>query len=384
MRLFAFPAAACVAVFSFASAADSAPSKADVKALMDQGAAHIVGLQQDNGSFGPATIKQFVLGRSELCTLALLEAGRPTDDPVVKKAISFILTFKQPDGSISDPNEGNANYTTAIALMVFAKANMKGDPIVDAAQKAVISWQNTDEKSFNVGGIGYGSRGKGNEDLSNTAMAIEGLTQSGLSPDHPAMKKALGFVQRCQNLSSFNDQAFAKNAKPEDLGGGVYSPDTSKAGGTYDDKKAAPNDGPAKTLSSYGSMSYALVKSYLALNLKADDPRVSAALEWMKRNYRMDVNPGMGEKKAKEGLFYYYNMMAKTFDILDVTVLDLPDGKKADWRIDLFNAIKERAKPSKTQGGVFWINEADRWAEGMDTITTPYLVTALARIHASM
>src|SRR5437773_7160188 len=46
--------------------------------------------------------------------------------------------------------------------------------------------------------------------------------------------------------------------------------------------------------SSYGSMSYAGLKSFIYANLKKDDPRVVAAVNWLKRNYSVDENPALG------------------------------------------------------------------------------------------
>jgi squalene-hopene/tetraprenyl-beta-curcumene cyclase len=63
--------------------------------------------------------------------------------------------------------------------------------------------------------------------------------------------------------------------------------------------------------------------------------------------------------------------------------MTLAGGRTVDWRADLFAAIKSKAKPSPA-GGVFWVNDADRWAEGIPQLVTAYTVKALKRIHASL
>jgi hypothetical protein len=73
----------------------------------------------------------------------------------------------------------------------------------------------------------------------------------------------------------------------------------------------------------------------------------------------------------------------QTFDITDATVIEVAGGKKADWRADLFAAIKARAQAGKP-GQSFWINNADRWGEGMPQLVTAYTVGALKRIHSSL
>jgi squalene-hopene/tetraprenyl-beta-curcumene cyclase len=134
-------------------------------------------------------------------------------------------------------------------------------------------------------------------------------------------------------------------------------------------------------------MTYALISSYLALDLRADDPRVAAALIWVKSNYQFDANPGMLAGKEQEGLLYYYAAMAKTFDMLDLTVIELKDGKKVDWRADLFAAISKRAvviKLDDGREGIMWMNSAKRWGEGLPQLSTIYLIKALKGIHASL
>ena len=65
-------------------------------------------------------------------------------------------------------------------------------------------------------------------------------------------------------------------------GGAVYSPDVSKAGGTWG-SEADIIDGEKQAasgiLTSYGSMTYALVSSYIYLDLKPGDPRLTCCIK---------------------------------------------------------------------------------------------------------
>ena len=79
-------------------------------------------------------------------------------------------------------------------------------------------------------------------------------------------------------------------------------------------------------------MTYQLIKSYIYLDLTPNDPRVLAALNWVRSNYQFDVNPGMPSGQAQEGLFYYYQTMAKTFDLLQTSTLTTSAGTQVDWR----------------------------------------------------
>src|SRR5262249_61299969 len=95
----------------------------------------------------------------------------------------------------------------------------------------------------------------------------------------------------------FNDQSFAKKTYKDDQGGFVYRPDS-------DDKRHVTADGGLRSL---GAMTYGGLKSFLYAGVSKDDPRVKAAVDWIKRHYTLEENPGIG----KAGLFYYYHTLPK-------------------------------------------------------------------------
>jgi squalene-hopene/tetraprenyl-beta-curcumene cyclase len=357
------------------------PTKAEVEALIAKGQAWLLAQQQPNGAFVPGN--KFMLGISLMAanTLASAPVAIPATDPRLQKTLTLMNTFRQKDGGFYVPDEGLGNYCTSLTLMVLTTTKT-GDPaVVKAAQDFLLGNQNTDEGSLNKGGMGYGSRGKGHEDLSNTSYALQALRASGIPATDPRMVEAVKFLERCQDLSSNNKGAWVKNT-----GGAVYGPDESKALGSQPVAKPAATD-EKPTLAPYGSMTYALISDYLILDVKPDDPRVAAAVAWVRDNYQFDANPGMRQGQEKEGLFYYYGLMAKTFDLLKLSSLDLKGGTKADWRADLFASIKAKAQPVKLDGGgegVLWINQAERWGEGMPHLATCYMLQALKRIHASL
>ena len=131
---------------------------------------------------------------------------------------------------------------------------------------------------------------------------IEALKATGNDENSDALKRALKFVSRCQNLESeHNTTPFG--AKVGD-GGFYYTPaagGTSQAGETE-------NGG----LRSYGSMTYAGLKSMIYAGVGPDDPRVKAAIKWLGKNYDLSSNPGMGDA----GLYYYFNTFAKALDAI--------------------------------------------------------------------
>ena len=373
--------ATLVATTSLAAAEPKPPTAAEVDTLIDQAQAYLLSQAQPNGTFMQG--QKFVLGISALAAEALAAAPKaiPASDPAIAKALTFVNGFRQPDGGVYDPAEGLGNYTTSAALMLWT-ATSTGEPAaITGAQNYLFGQQNQDPKNPSKGGMGYGSKGPGWEDLSNTSWAIAALRGSGVPSSDPRMQEALKFLERCQDLSSVNKLPWAR-----DSGGAVYSPDESKAAGSWNREQPKPGEAPPK-LEPYGSMTYALISTYVLLDLKPEDPRVAAAMGWITANWTFDRNPGMvnSEKKPtadQQGLYYYYRVASKTFDKTATKTMTLKDGRTVDWRRDLFDAVSKRAK---TEGGkTYWVNEQDRWAEGMPVLTTSYVLRSLKGLRASL
>jgi squalene-hopene/tetraprenyl-beta-curcumene cyclase len=370
----------------FAAAADDSGFKKDVEASIDRTQRWLLAQQQPNGAFIAGD--QFALGVTELITNALARDPKKIagDDERMKKALAFIVKFQQPDGGFYDPAEGLGDYGTSLALMVF-KSTGTGDPaVIKKAQEYLFGIQNIDAKDPAHGGIGYGDDKRGDENVVTTQFAVEALRSTGVPANDPHLVEALKFLERCQNLSSHNKMPWAGMD-----GSSVYSPKESKAGGSFaseEDKKAGDEQAASGKLNGYGSMTYALISSYIALDLKPTDERVAAALGWVRDHYQFDANPGMRPGAERQGLFYYYLMMAKTLDTLGIRQLEMKDGSKVDWRRDLYKAIIDQANAAKVgddaKGGLMWMNSERRWAENQPTVATGYMLSALKHISHSL
>jgi hypothetical protein len=363
------------------------PAKAEVEALAGKAQEWLLSQQQPNGSFMPG--HEFAVGLTGLTvsTLAGPPSGLPASDPHIVKALEFLHSFHQKDGGFYDPSEGLGDYGTSVTILALL-ATKTGDPkTISAAQNYLFGIQNHDASDPSIGGIGYGDDKPGDENVNTTAFAVKALRESGVPANDPHLQAALAFLQRCQNLSSVNDRPFAKTATPDNIGGAVYSPKESKAGGSNDTPEGEKETGAQAAkgqLNSYGGMTYALISSYLALDLQPSDERVSAALAWVKGHYRFDANPGMRPGSQRDGLFYYYGVMGRTLDLLHLTSFATPDGRTVDWRADLFQAIKSQAVPAKNGAGLMWLNSSRRWGEQVPHITTTYMLMALKHIESTL
>jgi squalene-hopene/tetraprenyl-beta-curcumene cyclase len=294
----------------------------------------------------------------------LLKTGRSAKDPVVAKALDYVKTFVRPDGGIYTEGSRHKNYETCASLPAFVAANDDGrfTQIIGRADAFVRSMQwdvaNGVEKSDDkFGGAGYGNSTR--PDLSNTSFLIDALRSAGAKPDDPALQEALVFVSRCQNLESpYNTTPFA--AKNPD-GGFYYTP---SGGGN-----SPAGETPDKGLRSYGSMTYAGLKSMIFAGVGPDDPRVKAATKWVKSHYALDSNPEMGSA----GLYYYYHALAKALDAVGSDTLEDSQGQKHEWRKDLIAELAKRQQPNGS-----WVNDNKRWLEGDANLVTGYVLLTLS------
>lgn len=296
--------------------------------------------------------------------------------PALKRGFLYLVDCAEPDGRIC--RTSLANYNTAISLMAFA---LSGDPVyepiikrarayllecqVDLGEPGVL------DSPFD-GGVGYNDKYE-YSDLNNTLVALEALYHTRPAGEENAppdldWKAAIHFIQSCQNLPDRNPEPWVSE-DPADRGGFVYLPGESKAGATTNALTGRV------ALRSYGSISYAGLLSYIYANLDRHDPRVTAALDWLRDNYTLEENPAMGQ----QGYFYYLHLMAKTLKTLDLDRLELKDGRTVDWR----HALAMRLiNLQQTDGS--WVNANGRWWENDPILVTAYAVLSLEFIHAGL
>jgi hypothetical protein len=314
------------------------------------------------------------------------------EQAALDQGLQWLLARQNEDGTFGDRVP---NYTTCVVTAALVKW---GSPLAkDAlakAQRSILAFQNIESGGYqrsdrDYGSIGYGSSQRG--DLSNLHFSLEALRATGLPADHEAFAKALVFLQRTQNLKSVNDFS-GKVPDPErdgvmldaasgDDGGAGYYPGNSNAGYiVLPDGKSVPR--------SYGTMTYALLKSYTLAGVTADDPRVQAAVKWIEANWDLATNPGadaaLGEKAKYQGLFYYYMVLAQALDVVGlktVKVAGEPNEKgeatttDVDWR----QALRAQLEGMQGADGT-WVNgKNDRWMEGMQLLCTCYAMVALER-----
>ncbi len=349
---------------------------AAITQAIDKGLAYLKTQQLPDG--GWATEKQ----PPAITALVLKPFARdPKTGPqadFVKKGFDRLLSFQVESGGIY--KDAIANYNTAISVSALAAANNpEYKPAIDKAITYLkgLQWApgvvgpkgesiaDADRTMWD-GGWGYG--GSSRPDMSNTQMALDALHDAGLKPEDPAYQRALTFLTRAQNRSESNDQPYAGND-----GGFFYTPargGESMAGHLDLADKKEPR--------SYGSMTYAGLKSFIYAGLNKTDPRVKAAHDWIKKNYTLDENPGMGAadpEKSKHGLYYYYHTMARALKAYGEPTITDANGVAHDWRKELAAKLI-----TLQQADGSWVGDK-RWMEDNPIITTSYVVAALQELQ---
>jgi squalene-hopene/tetraprenyl-beta-curcumene cyclase len=290
-------------------------------------------------------------------------------EQALRKGFAYLETFVKPDGGIYR-NEYKS-YTTAVCLLAFTESNLeKYKPVINNAKRFLIQFQvdetdgiSRDHKFY--GGIGYG--GDDRPDLSNTQLALDAIKAA---EDYEARyrqiipgntnqveieekelglhwRKALVFLARCQNVKTVNDMPYA-----EDDGGFIYET------GHYKPERSH----------SYGSMTYAGVKSLVYARVDKDDIRVKRAVSWIRSHYTLEENPGFGTA----ALYYYYMTFAKCLDALGEEVIVDDKGIKHYWREDL---IKKLISLQHEEG--YWVNPDARYWQNIKDLVTAYSIIGM-------
>ena len=348
----------------------------EIKAAIDKGLAWLKTQQKEDGSWSSAD-------NPALTALPLLAFERePTEryarqsPEFLKKGYDFLRASAKPDGGIY--NTGLSNYNTSVAMMaLLARSEPKDEPLIEAARKFVAGQQATGMAKPELdGGFGYGPTGtspkRQHPDLDNTLISLEALrTYAKARPTTELAagkdlnwKAAIDFVSRCQNLPETNKEPWA-SGDPANKGGFVYYPGFSNAG-----EQDLP-DGK-KALRSYGTITYAGLLSFIYAELPKDDQRLVATLDWLKKNYTLEENPGMG----RAGFYYYLHLAAKGLASAGIETFQTADGKKVDWPREIGTKLMNLQNADGS-----WVNDTARWMEKDPVLVTSYGVMALEIIY---
>jgi squalene-hopene/tetraprenyl-beta-curcumene cyclase len=271
----------------------------------------------------------------------------------VNKALDYIANLSRPDGGIY--KDDLASLNTAVCILTLSQSNShKFRSIIEKAQQFLVRLQCDETAGYSrddrlYGGIRYGS--DRTPDLDNLDYTLQALKSSGFPGNHDIWKKAVCFIQRCQNRNRSNDQDWSA-----DDGGFIYYPGFSMAGGTR----------------SYGSMTSAGISCFLNAKIKADDPRVADAFKWLCGHYTLEENPCVGQK----GLFHYYYTLSRALSRCGENIIKDSHGTEHNWSEELVNKLSVL---QHKEG--YWLNVCPEWWEGNKVLVTSYAILSLSYLY---
>jgi squalene-hopene/tetraprenyl-beta-curcumene cyclase len=278
-------------------------------------------------------------------------------DASAAKGLEFIASCAQKDdGLYRDSRLSNCN--TASSLLALAGSHQaRYEPLILAARRFLVRGQNRRENSSPFGGWACGDPPV---NMKMTALAIEALvaTQRISTADaeknkaaaaDPDWAAAVGFLSRCQNWPA--------GKRPQDLGGFFNEPD--KAG-----TQAQHSEGSATALG---------LTALLECNVARRDPRVLAAVSWLRSNYTLDEPAGAHGGQA---LCFYYCSLADALSLYGEEPLLRTENRPADWRREL--TIKLISLQRTDLAGLgYWANDQGDPAEKDPVLVTAYCVLTL-------
>lgn len=356
------------------SATDAADSSQLAQSTIDKSINYLKAQQKADGGWQDEADPP---GLTALVLRAFISASPDNvHQPFLQKGFTKLLSYQLESGGIY--KDALACYNTAIAISALAESK---DADYQAPMEKALAYLRTLQWSDKIsgvpdqvhvasstdvkdGGFGYGRRSR--PDLSNTQMALDALHDAGVKSSDPAFAAARTFVSRCQNFSETNNQPWAG-----DDGGFIYTPADggNSAAGEY------TGIGGRRMLRSYGSMTYAGLKSMIYAGLSHDDPRVKAAWDWITSNFTVDENPGMsalGPDNAQGGLYYYFYTMDRALSAYGQPVIVDPHGNKHhDWRLALINKLATLQRADGSFAG------QRKWMEDNPVLVTSYCVLVL-------
>jgi squalene-hopene/tetraprenyl-beta-curcumene cyclase len=293
-------------------------------------------------------------GVTAMTATALLQqpGHREAELKTVVKTLEYLRSLAKPDGGIYVKDI--PHYVTAVAVMTLTTAGQPQDKALIEKGRRYFTDHLLDEgeglspSDKFYGGLGYGGTSDGGRaDIISLEYGLRAMKEAGVAATDAAWEKAIKFLQRTQNFGELNDQDWAAND-----GGFIYYPGYSQAGETR----------------SYGSASYAGIMSYAWANVKKDDRRVQAVMKWVRDNYTLDENPGIGQK----AVYYYYMVFAKALQAMGEPVIVDSKGQRHNWREELAAKLISLQRPDG-----YWVNTNPAEMQDNKVLVTAFTMMAI-------
>ncbi|MBO7207776.1 MAG: terpene cyclase/mutase family protein [Kiritimatiellae bacterium] len=323
---------------------------------MAEGAAFLLSAQSDEGYWSDKQMP--ALTALPVWALAKMPEERASGvTNAVKKGVAYVLSTQREDGGFYVPKPGRGgsglgNYNTAVCLSALFESKIAPAAPLLKAREYIASSQLTGDDTM-AGGFGYDKISRRRyADLSNTSYALDAMRRTESLEEFRGggrrvdvdWDKALDFVGNLMKKDG------------PDAGGAAYNERTPQAG-------TVTNSRNRVHLRAYGSMTYAAVLSMCHAKLDRGDPRVKESLEYCRRNWSVEENPGMGS----QGLYYFYDIMARALSASGVEKIG-----EHEWKKELSAKLISLQKPDGS-----WYNDNNRFWESDPVLCTSFALLVL-------
>lgn len=225
---------------------------------------------------GPARFKG---GATSLCTLALLNAGVPSDDGQIQAALRNLRKIGNPE----------TTYGTSLQTMVFCTAEPERDW---ESIRQNVKWLEKTQvmEGEGIGGWSYGNRMNGRPDESNSQFALLALNEAelrGIPVRREVWERAVTYWTKRQR----KDGSWSYSSNPNGKGSMTCAGISSLI--------------IAKRNLEMGDASIGLNGRVQCCGAQQDDDAISRGLEWMGRNFSAKHNPSSQPGIQRTYLFYY-------------------------------------------------------------------------------
>ncbi len=339
----------------------TAETRAAVETAQAKGYQFLRSVQAEDGSWSDRRFP----GMSALALWAMARGKDAENTDAATRAAAYIASCAQPDGGIYVPipnrrGSGLGNYNTCLCLTALHAFGGDAKYLdVMLAARAYIASTQIEAQGMHEGGFGYDkSSPRAYTDLNNTFYAVDAMRATqGLEEARPIGQKKVDINWDAAKQYILSMQV----TEGEEAGGFLYNKEVARA------KRA---DQPAEDvrLRSFGSMTYAGLLAMLHCELSREDPRVRSTYQYVGKHWTLEENPGQGN----QGLYFYYEVLARALDAAGVTILALDSGEQIDWREALAKALLAR----QAENGA-WVNANNRFWEGDPVLSTSYALLAL-------
>ncbi|MCL1856060.1 MAG: terpene cyclase/mutase family protein [Kiritimatiellaeota bacterium] len=364
-------AAGCGKPEEAASVEPVAAAAAVTVSAESRGLAWLAAQQREDGLFSSEEYPAM----TALAMQALAASGDAQYAPNVDRAVAAILRYVQPDGGIYKDIPGRkggglSSYNTSICMTALASLKRPDlTPVLLNARAFIAGTQELEDAIFK-GGFGYDrAQGRAYADITNTSFALEAMhATAALEDNRPASQgrvdidwdAALAFLEGVQNGADTGE---------ENAGGFFYTHNDPKGGSQTNSVATADGETEQRViLRSYGSVTYEGMLAMIYCQLDRTDPRVVSALDWATRYWTLDEN----SKNGDQGLYFYYNVLARALAAAKVPVLKSPTLGDIHWQAALTQKLHSLQHPDG-----YWVNDHARFMENDPILVTAYTLLAL-------